>query len=598
MQYYDEHNTNETILSILKVNILKKTIDSNLENNNKFYIEQDGKEIEINNNRAFHGDEVYICDNKVIAIKNRVLKDTSIIGILYLDSKMKYNNLIGKKMFLFKPTDKKISHFYVTYTLKPSEKLQNIYCLVQFKEWTIYQKLPHGIVLEKIGLIGEREVEYEHLRIYYGLRNTTIKIDKDLKKEHQKILDDLNESVVEYEVFSIDPPESKDIDDAFHFKKILEGDIDKEYEIGIHISCPYYFFKDMLDKIMDIGTTVYMPHKIYNMLPVIYSENYVSLIQGEKRHALSLILRIDGEYNLMAYEIKPCIIKNINKGNYDDFQRNYSESSVLKKFVEVSSCFFKTIECESNSHKLVELWMIYANKKIAEHLLKNNISGDMTNIILRSHQSVNSWQNIEYEDLRLTEYLKIRHENSAKYVLYCETGDSLSYVHSKLGNDYYTHFTSPIRRVIDLFIHGLLLIGKDLYEKRELEEKLIRINDITKRSRKLDRTVKRLEFLYKLKEKCTNIETYGYIIEFNKDKMSCSVYIPEYKLEETVYLVPHKFKSIVKFEIKYEQNAESFFVEYEDKSREFTLYKKVNLKLWIFLSAENIFDNLRIEIID
>jgi len=53
MQYYDEHNTNETILSIIKVDILKIDID------NKFYIEQDGKEIEINNNRAFAGDEVY-----------------------------------------------------------------------------------------------------------------------------------------------------------------------------------------------------------------------------------------------------------------------------------------------------------------------------------------------------------------------------------------------------------------------------------------------------------------------------------------------------------------------------------------------------------
>jgi len=589
MQYYDEHNTNETILSMLKVDTLKIDIDNN------FYIEHDGNEIEINNNRAFPEDEVYICDNKVIAIKNRVLKDASIIGILYLDSKMKYNNSTGKKMFLFKPTDKKISHFYVTYTLKPSEKLRNIYCLIQFKEWTPYQKLPHGIVLEKIGLIGEREVEYEHLRIYYGLRNTTIKIDKDLKVEHQELLDDLKDSVVDYEVFSIDPPESKDIDDAFHFKEILGDSVEKEYEIGIHISCPYYFFKDILDKIMDIGTTVYMPHKIYNMLPAIYSENYASLIQGENRYTLSLILRIDREYNLVSYEIKPCIVKNINKGNYDDFQRNYSESSVLNKFVEVSSCFFKNIDCKSNSHKLVELWMIYTNKKVASHLLENNISGNMTNIILRSHQSANSWQNIEYEDLRLMEYLKIRHENSAKYVLYCETDDSLSHIHSKLGNDYYTHFTSPIRRAIDLFIHGLLITGKDLYEKRELEEKLIRINDITRRSRKLDRTVKRLDVLYKLKQNCNSIETYGYIVEFNKEKMSCSVYIPEYKLEETIYLVPHKFKSIVKFDIKHEYDVESCFIEYEDKSREFTLYKKVNLKLWIFLLTDNIFDKLRIE---
>lgn len=596
MQYYDEHNTNETILSMLKVDILKVDID------NKFYIENtcDGGKIEIINNRAFVGDEVYISDNKVIAIKNHVLKDTPIIGILYLDSKMKYNNSAGKKMFLFKPTDKKISHFYVTYTLKASEKLQNIYCLIQFKEWTPYQKLPHGIVLEKIGLIGEREIEYEHLRIYYGLRKNTIKIDKDLKINHQKILDELKDSVVEYDVFSIDPPESKDIDDAFHFKEMLE---ERGSEIGIHISCPYYFFKDILDKIMDIGTTVYMPHKIYNMLPQIYSENYVSLIQDEKRHALSLILQIDGEYNLISYEIKPTIVKNINKGNYDDFQRNYYKSAELKKFVEVSSNFFKESSCKVDSHKLVELWMIYTNKKIAEHLIRNNTNEKKTNIILRSHQSVNSWKNIEYDDLRLTEYLKIRHENSAKYVLYEDI--DLKQTHSKLDNNYYTHFTSPIRRAIDLFIHGLLLTDKDLYEKCELGKKLMHINDITKRSRKLDRTVKRLEFLYKLKKISDSIETYGYIIDFNKDKMSCSVYIPEYKLEEMVYLVNRKFKSIVKFELnsKPDDNEssylhESYTVNYEDESKRiYTLYKKVNIRIWIFLSAENIFDKLQIELL-
>lgn len=605
MQYYDEHNTNENILSMFKTFILKNGDNYKNIKNSNVYINCDGQDIEVINNRGFIGDEVYICDNKVVAIKNRAFKDIPIVGILYLDSKMKYNNKDGKTMFLFKPTNKQIHNFYVTYTVKPSDNMHNIYCIIQFNTWTAYEKLPNGIVLEKIGLVGTREAEYEHLRIYYGLRNTTIKINKELKIEHERILDDLKQSIIDYEVFSIDPCESKDIDDAFHFKHILCKESCIVYEIGIHISCPYYFFKNLLDldKIMEIGTTIYMPHKIYNMLPALYSENYVSLIEGEKRHALSLILHLDDAYNLVNYTIKPSIVKNINKGNYEEFQRNYSKTELLNDFVEVSSHFFDNSLCKDDSHKLVELWMIYANKTIAKHLLEKS---HLTNVILRSHKGNNEHLiNKTHEDSHLTEYLKIRHENSAKYVLYSEEQcDNDFYTHSKLGNDYYTHFTSPIRRAVDLFIHGLLLTDKDLYDKTILQQKIDHINDITKHSRKLDRTVKRLEFLYKLKETCNSVETTGYIIDFNKEKMSCNIYIPEYNLDEIVYLVHNKFKSIVKFEIHANDDienstlGESYTIEYEDCMKTYTLYKQINIKLWIFLSAENIFDKLRIEIID
>lgn len=203
MQYYDEHNTNENILSMFKTFILKNGDNYKNIKNSNVYINCDGQDIEVINNRGFIGDEVYICDNKVVAIKNRAFKDIPIVGILYLDSKMKYNNKDGKTMFLFKPTNKQIHNFYVTYTVKPSDNMHNIYCIIQFNTWTAYEKLPNGIVLEKIGLVGTREAEYEHLRIYYGLRNTTIKINKELKIEHERILDDLKQSIIDYEVFQL-----------------------------------------------------------------------------------------------------------------------------------------------------------------------------------------------------------------------------------------------------------------------------------------------------------------------------------------------------------------------------------------------------------
>jgi len=624
MQYYDEYIKDEDILNNFKTEVLKA-------DNGIFYFKEDTKNIVLNN-RAIVGDLVYLyelddCEEKtfkVVGIKERVLKkNVHIIGILYLDSKIKYNNSNGKQLFLFKPTKKEYPNFYVTYNIKNicKNNLSNIYCIIEFKEWTIYQKLPHGIVIEKIGVLGDKETEYEHLRIYHGLRNKTLKIENHLKLKHNELLENLRNSIVDYEVFSIDPVGSKDIDDSFHFKKI-ENDTTGEllYEIGIHIACPYYFFKDMIEEIMDIGTTIYMPHKIYNMLPTIYSENYVSLIEGEKRYALSLILNINENYELLNYIIKPVVVKNIRKDNYDNFEKTYYNNEFLKRFVKVSSKFFNNSECIKNSHKLVELWMIFANKTVANHLLKNN--SDLKNIILRVHYTTEinkiNYENINQDknriqdnnenqdenEIKLKEYLQLRIEKSAKYVLYNvdnKNGDNDDdelniYKHSKLGNDYYTHFTSPIRRAIDLFIHAILINNKDLYEIPELNRIILHINNITKKSRKLDRNISRLNFLYSLKEKCNFIETIGYIIEFNQNKMSCNVYIPEYNLEERVYLVPHKFKSIVNFVI--DENNLKCTIEYNDFKRELYINKVVNLKLWIFLMAENIFEKLRIEIIE
>ena len=65
------------------------------------------------NNRAIHGDTINILNNEVIFIKERNIKN--IIGILYLDSKIKYGNIKDKSYYLFKPTNKLYPDFYVPY---------------------------------------------------------------------------------------------------------------------------------------------------------------------------------------------------------------------------------------------------------------------------------------------------------------------------------------------------------------------------------------------------------------------------------------------------------------------------------------------------
>ncbi len=576
MQYYKEYieniNFNEDNLeygSIIK-------IEDNFYVNNK----------EVINNRGIINDIVIIYNNEVVGIKERSLK--KIVGILDLESKIRFSTSKNKSLFLFKPTNKDYPNFYVSYNdNKNSNKNSKIYVVIEFKEWNITNKFPIGNLVEVIGKIDNLENIYEHLRYFYDIKNNNMKIDNIKKNDTIKLIESIQNINHDYEIFSIDPLGSKDIDDAFHFKKI--DDENKIYELGIHIASPFKFFEYDLLNILDRVSTVYSPIKKYNMLPNNYADDMLSLLENSNRFALSLILKVCNN-NIIHYEIKETIVKNINNYDYDNFDKIYIKDSILKEFFDFSKSFFHN-KIIDDSHKLVEYWMIYANKFVAKYLIDLNLS----NIILRSHNSHTNILNnsIKEIDEKLFDYLKIRNEESACYKIYDPSKVSEEQTHSKLDNDYYTHFTSPIRRAVDLFIHGLILKKTDLLNKELLENILVKINTFTKNCHRFDRVTRRLKFLYDIKEAESNIETFGYIIKIDKNRLN--VYIPEYNLEEKITIIPYKFQSIAV--VEYDENSIVYNIDQENKKK-YNIYQKLHLKLWVFTSFENIFDKLKIEIIE
>lgn len=538
MQYYEDYIiTSDNNIQYGKLEI----------NEEKYYVNN----IEILNNRGILNDNVIILNNKIINIQKR--SDKYIVGILYLDSKIKYGSLKDKLLFLFKPTNKKYPHFYIPY--KKMNNMINIYCIIQFKEWTIFNKLPIGILIDIIGEIGNKDAECEHLRNFYEIKNNIWKIDKNkLNNDIQKLVD-LQNKEADYKVFSIDPEGSLDIDDAFHFKII-----DNMVEIGIHIASPYEFFKDNLLDILDRVTTVYLPSKKYNMLPNYYADNFISLIEGKNRYSLSLILLVDKNNNV-TYKIKETIVNNIKNYTYENFNKIY-----YNDFIVFSTNFFK--EDVTDPHKLVELWMIYANKTIANYLILNNCD----NIILRQHL-----------------------DNEAKYTIY--DVNQPKQIHSKLGDSYYTHYTSPIRRAIDFYTHILLINNKINIDGNKLIERLEKINKFTKNCRKFDNKIKRLNFLYEIKELEKNIETFGIIIKISENKLTVS--IPEYNLEEKIIIIPKKFKDVVDINILKDDYDNILKISYEKEGKIITheLNQKINIRLWVFTSFENFFDKLILDFV-
>ena len=611
MQYFKEHfNEDFNIQNILNNNFY---IGPLLKKNDSFYVNSNnnnnGNNIEVKYiNRAICGDTVIMKDNDIIFIKERIKK--SIVGILYLDSKTKYGSLKNKPLYLFKPSNKDYPNFYV-----PTDSVAKAktFAVITFKEWKTTDKLPIGTLIETIGLVGNKEAEIEHLRIYYEIRNNTWKVLPERIKKDSTLLENL---VPEYEVFSIDPIGSKDIDDAFHFKNIGE----MHYEIGIHIASPTVFFGEEENDVLNIlerVSTVYLTDRKYNLLPNIYADNLISLLENKVRFALSIIFVLDKDLNIISETVKKTVVKNIKNYNYEEFNGvlrklpisgellSLSLSENMINFMNISKNFFGKGGDDFinfDSHNLVEEWMIYTNKRIANYLINKNCS----NIILRKHDSNNNNTNNKLvnlndtKDLRLINFLKIRQENSAVYEIYNSSNSSedSKQTHSKLGNEYYTHFTSPIRRGVDFAIHLLIisiLDGVLMPFKYNFDENIIdKINIFTKNNRKFSRQLRRLEFIYDLKDinNDYNLETFGYITKITKNKVY--LYLPEYNLEEKVIIIPYKLQTIVDIKF-FDDNRIKYTIDEVEK--EYCLYQKVNLRLFVFVSFENIFDKLKIEIL-
>ena len=512
----------------------------------------------------------------IIEDKIHNLKNKDIVGILHIQSHIKYG-LENKKYYLFKPTCKDYPYFYVSYNNKNNN--QNIYGIVQYKEWNEIHKYPIGILINNLGIIGDVEAEYQHMLYYFNVKNSTWKQNiENIKKDEMELKD---VKMADYEVFSIDPKGSLDIDDAFHFYKN-----ENEYEVGIHIASPIKFFNDNIYKILERVCTVYLPNIKYNMLPNVYADNLLSLLENKKRYALSLIIQFDKNFNIINEEIKECIVINKKNYNYEEFDEEYKNEKHTNDFFNFSKNFFN--EC-NNSHKLVELWMIYANKYVANYLIQKS---HLTNIIVRKHDKILNEIYINYDgmDENLKNYLKIRNENSATYEIYDKNKNN---THSKLGNEYYTHFTSPIRRSIDCFIHKLIIKNEDIFNKDDLSDTINKINIFTKNVRKLDRICKRLSFIFN--NDCNHIVTYSYIIYMSDHYIK--VYIPKYNLEEKIMIIPYKFKSISNSFID-EKNENKRIYIMDEYKKCFTLYEKIYIKLWIFKKAESIFEKIKIEIME
>lgn len=330
--------------------------------------------------------------------------------------------------------------------------------------------------------------------------------------------------------FTIDPLTAKDFDDALSFEKLENGNI----EVGIHIADVTHYLKPgtALDKeAYKRSTSVYLVDRVLPMLPEKLSNNLCSLNPNEDRYTFSAVFTFNENYKIVdewygrtvihsdrrfTYEEAQEVL-DTKKGDYKDelLTLNAIAHKLRKAKFKNGAISFESEEVKfeldekgkpigvyvkerKDTHKLIEDFMLLANKGVAKYIAKK--SQNEIPFIYRVHDLPNMEKLMDFalfakelgytmnlktpkqiaksfnglykaaennEQLKLLEPLAIRTMAKAIY-----TTENIG--HYGLGFDYYTHFTSPIRRYSDVLVHRLLfqnLKSEHRVNKEDLEAK-------------------------------------------------------------------------------------------------------------------------------
>lgn len=513
----DEHIKNFTA-----AHVVEGVVD--MKNTGKAYIISDelDEDVFINSNntqRAFNGDIVKVhlfpkrgrrkLEGQIVEVVER--RHTRFVGILQISQKFAF--LLPDKdsvpVDFFIPLDK----------IKGGKNGEKV--IVQFVEWPERSKNPFGEVVEVIGKPGDNNVEMLSI---LAANDFPLSFPKHVEKEAKKIKNAVDPEEIKKrkdfrDIFTctIDPIDAKDFDDALSIRKLKNGN----WEVGIHIADVSHYVKpgSAIDKeAYSRGTSVYLVDRVIPMLPEQLSNLVCSLRPNEEKLTFSAIFEMDDKAQIInqwfgrtvinsdrrfTYEEVQSIIEGVDGDFKDEIIQLHNLSSLLRedRFRKGSINFhseevrFKLdedgkpigayIKEQKESHKLVEDFMLLANRKVAEHIgmaKKGNKQKPKTfvyrihdtpndeklqvfsefirklgyRISLVSRKSLVSSLNKLFEEIRgkgeehMIETIAIRTMSKAIY-------STQNIGHYGLSFKYYTHFTSPIRRYPDLMVHRLLM---------------------------------------------------------------------------------------------------------------------------------------------
>lgn len=479
--------------------------------------------------------------------------------------------------------------------------------IVRITDWPERAKNPYGEVVDILGIAGENNTEIHAILAEFGLpyiypqsvEKAADKIEDKIDPEELKKREDFRGVTT----FTIDPKDAKDFDDALSIRALSNGN----WEIGVHIADVTYYVKpgSVIDKEAEKrATSVYLVDRVVPMLPEKLCNGICSLRPNEEKLCFSCIFELNENADVINSRITRTVILSDKRFAYEDAQQiietgegeykdeiltlnNLADKLRKKRFANGSINFDRhevKFEIDGNgkplgvyfkiskeANKLIEEFMLLANQTVAEFIGKTPKNKKAKTFVYRVHdlpdpekmstlstfiqrfgyklktegnkkevsRSLNSLlgQVKGRPEENLIETITIRTMAKAVYT-------TVNVGHYGLAFDYYTHFTSPIRRYPDMMVHRLLekyLSGGRSVNTAKLEEQCEHSSNMEQVAANAERAsikYKQVEFMSAhLGEEfdgvISGVTEWGLYVEINENK--CEGLVPIRDLEDDYY---------------------------------------------------------------
>ena len=497
--------TSKIITTIKNTN--QRGVYANIDDENEVFIPKEYSQF------ALVGDEVEV----LLFIKRKKKQEGEVVSVIKRKKTEFVGVIDNSSSNYFLITDDRRVSFDVFIPPKSVRKeYLNKKVLVQVEDWNENYKNPIGKVIQIIGEIDDHNTEINSILYNYGF---SPKFPKEVEKSANSITKKISAEEIKNRLdirttttFTIDPEDAKDFDDALSVKKLTNGN----WEVGVHIADVSHYVKkgSVIDKeAVERATSVYLVDRVVPMLPEILSNNICSLKPNVDRLAYSVLFEMDEKASLVDYKIAKTVIHSDIRFTYQTAQdvidnkkgdlsvelllldklskvlriKRQKKGSINFESTEVKfildkknnpiDVYFK--ESLSTNH-LIEEFMLLANKTVAKHIDfpkkdaksfvyrihdlpdKDRIS-TLNNIVKKFGHSIdNENSNKLSQSLNdLLKKVKGKKEQQMVETLTIRSMAKAVYSTNNIGHfglafDYYSHFTSPIRRYPDLIVHRLL----------------------------------------------------------------------------------------------------------------------------------------------
>ena len=480
--------------------------------------------------------------------------------------------------------------------------------VVKVTEWPAEFKNPIGEVIDVLGPSGDNNAEMHAILAEFGLPYVypkkvvaaAEKISTEISAEEIAKREDFRNVLT----FTCDPADAKDFDDALSIRKTENG----LWEVGVHIADVTHYVEEggIIDKeALNRATSVYLVDRTIPMLPEKLCNNLCSLRPDEDKLAYSVIFELDEDAYVRNSRIVHTIIRSNRRFCYEEVQaiienqqgefvdeilvldkmakklreRRFKNGAVNFDRIEVKfnidengkplSVYFKE---SKDANKLIEEFMLLANRTVAEKIGKVGKDKKAKTFVYRVHDlpdpekldnlsqfisrfgyklrtsgsknDITKSLNKLLNDVRgkkeenLIETISVRAMMKAYY-------STNNIGHYGLAFEYYTHFTSPIRRYPDMMVHRLLTRyleedgrSANLKKYEGMCEQSSKMEEVAAQAERASIKYKQVEFMSDkigqvFEGVISGISDWGIYVELNETK--CEGLVPMRDLDDDYY---------------------------------------------------------------